>query len=239
MTSYWVDDIPAETLDIELDLPDVDLALFPAVEAKLTNPEGAEVSLTGATFAIDAEGDIPVVTVNWGSPSRFVIPGLHQLQLTLVGFGQNRQRIAPEGIVVEELDGWHNLASARTQWADAPYDDVQLHELLTIAAEQCLEYAPALPTVPGGDTVPGDWTEDPDNPGLFFPPADGGTLPTRVRIPTSYKRAQLMQSRNIWNATKQDGGQEIGPEGFAIRVFPLDFHVRQLLRPKRGVPFVG
>lgn len=205
ITAKWTGDIPAMPDVLELDLPGLDLALFPAVEASLTDPAGASVDLAGATFALDAEDS--TVTVSWGETSRFTARGIHQLQLTLVGFGAIRQRAAPVPVVVETLDGWQTLDAARTQWPDAPYDDAQLFDLLDIARGQVTAYAPTL--------------------------AEGA--PT----PTTFKRAQLMQARNLWNATKDNGQQEIGAEGFVVRIVPLDWHVRQLLRPKRAVPAVG
>ena len=206
MTAYWVNDVPAEPLVIELDLPDdADLSLFPAVEGVLTDPTGEPVSLTGATFELDA--DEGTVAVTWGVPTRFELAGIYSLQLTLVGFGDIKERVTPSPIVVEEVTGWQSLGSARQQWADAPFDDALLYELLDIAGGQVVAFAPALAL--------------------------------DARIPTDYKRAQLMQSRNLWNATKDNGNQEMGADGFTIPIKPLDWHIRQLLRPKRGIPVVG
>lgn len=102
---------------------------------------------------------------------------------------------------------WHDIDSARDQWADAPLEDNLLEELLEIAQEQVLAYAPALPA---------DY----------------------IGYPTSYRWAQLMQARAIWGATVSDG-ENIGPDGFAIPApTPLDKHVRQMLRPRKAVPFV-
>jgi hypothetical protein len=55
-------------------------------------------------------------------------------------------------------------------------------------------------------------------------------------VPPRYRMAQLLQARNLWNASKQDPGGEMGGEGFAVRVFPMDWTVKNLLRPKSGVP---
>ncbi|MGV8973387.1 MAG: hypothetical protein ACOH10_13780 [Rhodoglobus sp.] len=58
------------------------------------------------------------------------------------------------------------------------------------------------------------------------------------RMPLSWRQAQLMQARAVWNATKSGGANEIGADGFAttFRVYPLDKNIRQLLRPNSGVP---
>lgn len=39
---------------------------------------------------------------------------------------------------------WHTIESARDQWVDAPLDDDQLDELLEVAKDAVLAYAPAL-----------------------------------------------------------------------------------------------
>ena len=58
-------------------------------------------------------------------------------------------------------------------------------------------------------------------------------------IPTRYALAQLMQAKNMWNAGRVDASGGIGDGGdFVIRPVPLDWHVKQLLRPKRGAPRV-
>ena len=58
-------------------------------------------------------------------------------------------------------------------------------------------------------------------------------------IPLHYREAQRIQARNIWTAAKvsPDGG--LGGDDFIVRPFPLDWHVKQILRPRRGVPVVG
>lgn len=59
------------------------------------------------------------------------------------------------------------------------------------------------------------------------------------RPPTDYRKAQAMQARNVWNSSAVAPSGEVGAEGFVIRPFPLDWQIRQLLRPKRGIPVVG
>lgn len=58
-------------------------------------------------------------------------------------------------------------------------------------------------------------------------------------VPAAYRIAQLMQARNIWNSSKTDPGGSIGDGDFIIRPYPLDKNIRQLLRPKRGLPHVA
>ena len=63
----------------------------------------------------------------------------------------------------------------------------------------------------------------------------GPTLADDDVIPSRFKDAQGMQARNRWNARRvsPDGG--MGSEEFVIRPFPLDWHVKATIRPKRVV----
>ena len=104
------------------------------------------------------------------------------------------------------MGSWHTYESIQDLWPDAPtYEDFGLNELLEVAKEQVLAFA-------GIETL-----EAPD-------------------VPASYRMAQYMQARNIWNSSKVDpasGG--LGEDTFAIRVYPLDWMVRQIIRPKRAI----
>lgn len=63
-----------------------------------------------------------------------------------------------------------------------------------------------------------------------FAPALGEGAP----VPAGYTLAVVTQARSVYRASalaNQDGG--IGPDGLVIRTFPLDWQVRQLLRPAR------
>lgn len=54
-------------------------------------------------------------------------------------------------------------------------------------------------------------------------------------IPLNYVQAQLMQARALYQSVIANQNDNIGIEGFAVRVFPLDFTIRALLRPKRAI----
>jgi hypothetical protein len=59
-------------------------------------------------------------------------------------------------------------------------------------------------------------------------------------VPVGYRRGQMMQARNIWNAARVDPSNgSFGSDSFVIRPFPLDWMVKQQLRPAQGVPRVG
>jgi hypothetical protein len=114
---------------------------------------------------------------------------------------------------------WHTVESARDQWPDAPSDygddgDDTLLELLAVAKEAVLAYAPAVPV-----------TEPPADPDV---------------IPDGYRLAQLMQARNVWNSAKTSSSSDLDAGQYGISAgFPLDWQVRQLIRPKTGKPWIG
>lgn len=100
---------------------------------------------------------------------------------------------------------WATPDDARKFWRDAPADEDVLSVYLGAARVAVEAFAPALPE---------DAEELPDN----------------------YLLAQIMQARNTWNAGKAspstgdfDGG------GFGISAMPLDWQIKQLLRPQRGL----
>lgn len=64
------------------------------------------------------------------------------------------------------------------------------------------------------------------------------TLDVDDPVPEHYRLGQAIHARNTWNATRTapDGG--MGEGDFVIRPYPLDWHVRQILRPRSGRPVV-
>lgn len=119
---------------------------------------------------------------------------------------------------------WHTAESARDQWADAPTDDgdnpnASLEELLNAAQSAVLAYAPELD---------GTYIID-----------DGYIEQVMAGIPDAYRIAQLMQARNIWNAKKASPAGEFDNGSYGLSSFPLDWAIRQLLRPKRGRPVMA
>jgi hypothetical protein len=69
--------------------------------------------------------------------------------------------------------------------------------------------------------------------------AEFGTTLTGTAALDATNYAQRVQVRNTWNAAKVSPAGEFGGDEFVIRPFPLDWHVKQILRPKRGVPVVA
>lgn len=54
-------------------------------------------------------------------------------------------------------------------------------------------------------------------------------------VPANYRLAQLMQARNTYNAGKASPGGDFDGSSFGLTTMPLDWQVKQLLRPQRGL----
>jgi hypothetical protein len=57
-------------------------------------------------------------------------------------------------------------------------------------------------------------------------------------IPANYVQAQLMQARGIYTSFISNQNDNIDGQ-FPVRVFPMDWNIKALLRPKSGKPRVG
>ncbi len=108
---------------------------------------------------------------------------------------------------------WNTLGEARALWADArTLDDPTLQLLLDSANADCF---------------------------AFLDPLDA-VNPEPANATASLKLAEVYQSRARFNALSSAGeGNAIGVEGMTVTVFPLDWQVQQLLRPKTGRPTVA
>jgi hypothetical protein len=56
-----------------------------------------------------------------------------------------------------------------------------------------------------------------------------------AQVPVTYVQAQLLQARAIYQSVIANQQDAVGVEGFQVRVFPLDFTIRAMLRPKRAI----
>lgn len=106
---------------------------------------------------------------------------------------------------------WYTVGEAREYWRDAPYEDDDVQQLLDVAQFHVLEYGP--------DRVAAD-------------------IAATGCVPVNYRLAQIMQARNLWNASKTDPAGTIGDGSFEIRPFPLDWTIKQIIRPKSAKPVV-
>lgn len=110
---------------------------------------------------------------------------------------------------------WHTIESVRgtdegeqAVWETAEHiPDSLLGDLLEVARDSVLAFAPAL-------------HED-------YPLG---------QCPAAYRLAHLMQTRNLWNAVEVDPSGGFGEGDYVIRPMPLDWIIKQVLRPKTGVP---
>jgi hypothetical protein len=116
---------------------------------------------------------------------------------------------------------WADTETARKLWRDAPADDAVLVLYLSAAREACLAFAP----LPEDDDSTGGYGEDP------YGGYGGGS-----DIPDRYLLAQVMQARNSWNSGKASPSDGVfDGSGFGIGTAPLDWQVKQLLRPQRAL----
>lgn len=193
------------------DIPSEALVLDPPETitlADFTTATASIVSPTGTSTDVPASIDTGLGVVIIDLPddvSLFTTEGLHRLRVTLTGFTTGyRERLPDVRIIVQD---------PVSAW----------HTLDTIRGEwpdaEFIDDGPLweLLTLARGDV-------------LAFAPALAADAP----VPERYRTAQRVQARNIWNASKvsPDGG--IGTDDFVIRPFPLDWHVKQIIRPKRA-----
>jgi hypothetical protein len=98
-------------------------------------------------------------------------------------------------------------ATASPYWRDMPGNEAEASLYLDTAAEQCLAYAPLTP--------PEDWD---------------GTIPAR------YFLAIITQARNIANAgVAPVSGDDFDGSGYGVSTYPLDWAVKQMLRPEQAL----
>lgn len=118
---------------------------------------------------------------------------------------------------------WLTPDEAKTLWRDAAgmSDDV-LSLYLSAAQNAVIAYAPALDPL---DTEPLD-PEDAESPEV-------------QTVPEAYRLGQYLQARNVWNSGKASPSGDFDGSSYGLSTFPLDWQVRQLLRPKRAVPVIA
>ena len=96
------------------------------------------------------------------------------------------------------------------EWRDAPSDDATLTRYLRSAHEQCLDFLP----------------HHRDEAGVLQP-----VIPNPV--PERFALAQIMQARALYNGVVTGSDDRMGPDSIGVTVFPMDWSVKNLLRPKR------
>lgn len=127
------------------------------------------------------------------------------------------------------MTAWHTVESIRSYWDDAnQITDALLEELLEVAQSAIIAYAPA-PSEEFPELTLDEW-EDAWDDGWG---TDSESIPTRFRL------AQMMHTRNLWNAARVGVDGSAGGDTFEIQPRPLDWHVKQILRPARATFRVG
>lgn len=127
------------------------------------------------------------------------------------------------------MANWHTVESIRMYWDDAnQIEDDLLEELLLVAQSAVIAYAPT-PKEEFPELTLDEWEDAWD--GAWG--AESDAIPTRFRV------AQMMQVRNLWNASRVGVDGSNGGPTFEIQPRPLDWHVKQILRPARGRFLVG
>jgi hypothetical protein len=92
------------------------------------------------------------------------------------------------------------------QWPDAAQmSTAELTDYLQAAYEQCVAYLP-----------------------------DTANL-AAVPVPSRWRLAQLSQARALFRSGVAGSGDQIGQDGLTITVYPMDWTVRNLLRPRTVV----
>lgn len=85
-----------------------------------------------------------------------------------------------------------------------------------------------------------EWSGAPDADGTLHRLLDvareqveayGPKLAADAIVPERYRAAQLIQARNTWNASLTNGEAQVDAGGFVVNVRPLDWAVKQLIRP--------
>lgn len=101
------------------------------------------------------------------------------------------------------MSEWHNLESARSEWIDAPLDDAQLNDLLEVAKDAVLAYAPAVTdplAIPTGYRVAqlmqakNVWNSSFASPGGDF---DGSSYGLTT-FPLDWQVMQLLRPRTVF-----------------------------------------
>lgn len=219
MANYWLGDIPtAFEIDAAQNGEPVDPDLYPELDATLISPAGVELIGLGLGAGVLGEGIL-------GGASLFG---------DLNEDGEHVTIFWPDGVTLNEPGLWSVRVTLRT--AAGGRERVE-------PAWIVVQDDDGWKTLEGART---EWQEARQISDLklwrllevsklqvlaFAPDLDEGQRP-----PINYAEAQMMQAKNVWNAGRTAPSGDLGGDNFAITPFPLDWHVKALLRPTTGVP---
>lgn len=219
MTYYWQGDRPLSALVLVPtragegggQVP-IDLSAWQAAEVSLVMPSGGTVTVPADL------GDGTISVDLSGDP--FPEAGLYLLRIALV---RPAEVGAAEGAPAtaaarERLDAVPLVVHADDGWHTLPSARDEWRDAARIADRRLWVLL---------DIARTQVTD-------YAPALADGQLP-----PIAYREAQLMQARNLWNASRVDPSGGEGEGSFALTPFPLDWTIKQLLRPKRARPVVA
>ena len=164
--------------------------------------------------------------------------------------------VSPEGVdvpgITAVLDAVAEVPTITVDFPDNPFMVAGLYSLrLTLTAPTFTEVVEPVTLVvqahDGWLTLQGArdmWTQAPASDvtlAMLLESAKAAcvafapTMDPVVPIPANYRQAQFQQARSLWLAMSATTDSQVGEEGFSVTVYPLDWNVKQLLRP-RGIP---
>lgn len=186
---------------------DADLDLTGYTVDQITLTDPAGELVT-ATITATIDPIDQVILITWPTASPWPeTAGIYWLNVRIKKGTRKRTLPATPIVIIGEPDGWLNIETARIGWPDAEVVDDYLLAELLDVARH--DVLEYAPVLDAGDPVP-----------------------------ANYRRAQQMQARNRLNAGSVDPSTgEDGGMSYALHPYPLDWHIKQLLRPKRPARF--
>lgn len=219
MTYYFVGDVPPSALvlvptragDDGQAVP-IELELWQSCAAQLVTPGGGAIPVD-ATIADDG-----TIAVDLG-PDPFPEGGLYLLRLTLERAAADATEATPAiAAARQRIDAVPIVVQADDGWHTLPSARAEWKDAGRISDRRLWVLLDIARTQVSD----------------YAPQLLEGQLP-----PIAYREAQLMQARNLWNASRVDPSGSSGEDSFAVTPFPLDWTIKQLLRPKRARPVVA
>lgn len=162
-------------------------------------------SPTGVRTSLTAAASGDDVAVSWPTRSPFVEPGIYALTLTL-------SSVAPVAAVTLRATPLRFVVQTEDEWVTV-------------------------------DQARDDWPDAPTSDVRLYAllaaareqcEAYAPRLLPGARVPARYREAQLMQTAALWQANKTGDGDVIGADGTTVRVYPMGWNVKAVLRPPTG-----
>lgn len=207
--AYYVGDIPAEALVMEPARNSEPIDLALFDIAEATLRDDLGAIVDTLGFTATIDAEVGQLVVEWPDQTPFTFAGLYSLHLVLSHTIEAYTERLAPVWLVVQADDGWHTIDTSRQAWPGAPDQDSWLHALLVAAR--VQVTAYAPTL-----TDGAWA------------------------PMNYRQGQLMQARNLWNASKVDpasGG--LGEDTFMVRPFPLDWMVRQILRPKRAVPRIG